>query len=149
MRQVGSPMRFACGPAKDRPPDYDGHRPLRYTVTDPAKTTNPISEHLGANARSRHAETVAKKRKTNKGKGRKAGGPKRKASRGLPDPSDHPDSTVRFIGGYEATKVYLCPGCQRDIPIGQPHLVAVPPEDADLRRHWHRGCWERRASSRF
>lgn len=45
---------------------------------------------------------------------------------------------------YEAHKAYLCPGCLRDIPAGTGHVVAVPVEAPDLRRHWHRGCWQHR-----
>ena len=51
---------------------------------------------------------------------------------------------VRYVQPYEAVKSYLCPGCNRDIPEGTFHLVAVPLEAADLRRHWHRACWENR-----
>ncbi|HVN51542.1 MAG TPA: hypothetical protein VMT43_08925 [Acidimicrobiales bacterium] len=51
---------------------------------------------------------------------------------------------VRRIQPYQATKAYLCPGCGRDIPPGTGHLVVVPPGAPDLRRHWHRGCWEAR-----
>jgi hypothetical protein len=74
--------------------------------------------------------------------------PKKKGQKTLPDPSDHPESTTRFVQPYEATKAYLCPGCRQDIPKGQGHLVAVPPDDPDLRRHWHRGCWNNRKSRR-
>ena len=55
---------------------------------------------------------------------------------------------VRRIQPYEATKRYLCPGCNRDIPPGTGHLVVVPIAAPDLRRHWHRGCWDRRATRR-
>lgn len=51
---------------------------------------------------------------------------------------------VRRVQPYEATKSYVCPGCNRDIPSGTGHIVAVPIEAADLRRHWHRGCWTNR-----
>lgn len=51
---------------------------------------------------------------------------------------------VRRVQPYEATKSYVCPGCTRDIPAGTGHVVAVPIEAADLRRHWHRGCWSAR-----
>jgi hypothetical protein len=51
---------------------------------------------------------------------------------------------TRRIQPYEARKQYLCPGCNRDIPPGLGHLVAVPPEAPDLRRHWHHACWEQR-----
>jgi len=45
---------------------------------------------------------------------------------------------------YEAHKEYVCPGCHRSIPVGMGHLVCVPHDAPDLRRHWHKGCWERR-----
>ena len=51
---------------------------------------------------------------------------------------------VRFVQPYEATKTYLCPGCNQEIPAGTGHVVAVPHEAPDLRRHWHRGCWTAR-----
>jgi len=51
---------------------------------------------------------------------------------------------VRFVQPYEAVKTYLCPGCEQDIPAGTGHMVAVPHEAPDLRRHWHRGCWAAR-----
>ncbi len=60
------------------------------------------------------------------------------------DPSAAADAETRFLQPYQATKTYLCPGCNRDIPPGMGHIVAVPPEDPDLRRHWHRGCWNNR-----
>lgn len=52
--------------------------------------------------------------------------------------------TVRRVQPYEAHKTYVCPGCNRDIPRGTGHVVAVPADAPDLRRHWHRPCWERR-----
>lgn len=61
-----------------------------------------------------------------------------------PDPSAWLPGTVRRVQPYEATKPYLCPGCGRDIPAGTGHIVAVPTEAPDLRRHWHHGCWARR-----
>jgi hypothetical protein len=57
---------------------------------------------------------------------------------------DDETCTVRFIQAPAAVKTYLCPGCHREIPPGTFHLVAVPGEDPDLRRHWHKGCWEKR-----
>lgn len=62
----------------------------------------------------------------------------------VPDMWDDDQCDVRFIQPYQATKTYICPGCNRDIPPGTGHMVAVPHEAADLRRHWHRGCWEAR-----
>jgi hypothetical protein len=42
---------------------------------------------------------------------------------------------------YAATKRYRCPGCEHWIEPGVGHLVVVPDDAPDLRRHWHRGCW--------
>jgi hypothetical protein len=69
------------------------------------------------------------------------------------DPSPELDTMglevdVRRVQPYEATKAYLCPGCNRDIPPGTGHVVAVPREAPDLRRHWHRACWTNRARRR-
>lgn len=64
------------------------------------------------------------------------------------DPSDTDDAETRFVQPYQATKTYLCPGCNRDIPPGQGHMVVVPRGEPDLRRHWHRGCWVNRSSRR-
>jgi len=57
---------------------------------------------------------------------------------------DHGEIEVRRVQPYEAVKAYVCPGCHRDIGAGTGHLVAVPIEAPDLRRHWHRSCWDRR-----
>ena len=54
------------------------------------------------------------------------------------------DVEVRSVQPYQATKTYLCPHCNRDIVPGLGHVVVVPRTAPDLRRHWHRGCWERR-----
>lgn len=55
---------------------------------------------------------------------------------------------TRFIQPYQAVKNYLCPGCNRDIPEGLGHMVAVPIDAPDLRRHWHRACWNKRETRR-
>jgi hypothetical protein len=60
------------------------------------------------------------------------------------NPESLGDLEVRFIQPYQAVKPYLCPGCNRDIPSGLGHVVVVPVDAPDLRRHWHRGCWNRR-----
>ncbi|MEM7273059.1 MAG: hypothetical protein AAF547_08280 [Actinomycetota bacterium] len=78
-------------------------------------------------------------------KGRKRKPPKRKQVPKRPDPSDTDDADVRFVQPYDARKPYLCPGCNRDIPPGMGHMVVVPRDAPDLRRHWHRGCWTNRA----
>jgi len=51
---------------------------------------------------------------------------------------------IRFIQPYQATKAYKCPGCNRQINEGLGHVVVVPLEAPDLRKHWHRGCWDKR-----
>jgi len=56
------------------------------------------------------------------------------------------DAETSFVQPYQATKTYLCPGCNRDISPGVGHIVAVPHEAVDLRRHWHRGCWNGRST---
>ena len=54
---------------------------------------------------------------------------------------------VRQIGSTAATKYYICPGCNQNIPPGVAHVVAWPRDTgrgADDRRHWHKHCWQRR-----
>ena len=54
---------------------------------------------------------------------------------------------VRQIGSGAATKFYICPGCNQNIPPGVAHIVAWPKDTgrgADDRRHWHKHCWSRR-----
>ncbi|HIF65018.1 MAG TPA: hypothetical protein EYG17_09320 [Acidimicrobiia bacterium] len=51
---------------------------------------------------------------------------------------------VRRVQPYQALKPYVCPGCNRDLPPGLGHMVAVPLDAPDLRRHWHYGCWRAR-----
>ena len=48
--------------------------------------------------------------------------------------------TVRQVTG---TKMYRCPGCQQIVRVGVEHLVVVPDDGAEERRHWHTGCWQR------
>ena len=48
---------------------------------------------------------------------------------------------VEPVQPYQARKTYLCPGCEQQIESGTGHLVVVPEEAPDLRRHWHNGCW--------
>lgn len=66
----------------------------------------------------------------------------------MDDPLWDGDVDVRRVQPYEAVKGYVCPGCNQDIPAGTGHLVAVPAEAPDLRRHWHRGCWAHRGRRR-
>jgi len=58
------------------------------------------------------------------------------------------DVEVRRIQPYQARKTYLCPGCNRDIAPGTGHVVIVPREAPDLRRHWHASCWTNRSTRR-
>ena len=48
---------------------------------------------------------------------------------------------IQVVQPYQALKTYQCPGCNRPIEPGVGHLVVLPREAPDLRRHWHRGCW--------
>jgi hypothetical protein len=51
---------------------------------------------------------------------------------------------VTFIQPYQAMKSYICPSCNQTIEAGTGHVVVVPLEAADLRRHWHKACWNNR-----
>ncbi len=51
-----------------------------------------------------------------------------------------PGFDVRHVGGEKA---YRCPGCDHEIRAGIWHLVVVPQDDPDDRRHWHTECWRR------
>jgi hypothetical protein len=61
-----------------------------------------------------------------------------------PIPEHLGELEVRFLHPFQATKRYTCPGCNHEIPPATGHYVVVPVEAPDLRRHWHRPCWERR-----
>lgn len=50
---------------------------------------------------------------------------------------------------YAARKQYLCPGCNNTIGVGVFHLVVVPDDEPDDRRHWHHGCWHKEMRRRF
>ncbi|MCB1017744.1 MAG: hypothetical protein KDB10_21840 [Acidimicrobiales bacterium] len=67
---------------------------------------------------------------------------------GHPDPWADDVVEVRYVQPYDAVKAYVCPGCNRDIPPRTHHVVAVPHGAPDLRRHWHKGCWEGRRRRR-
>jgi hypothetical protein len=54
-----------------------------------------------------------------------------------------PDLNVTPVQPYQARKEYICPGCDNTIPAGTFHLVVVPLEEPDMRRHWHHGCWHK------
>lgn len=55
---------------------------------------------------------------------------------------------VRRIQPYQATKAYTCPGCHSPLAARTGHLVVVPVDHPDDRRHWHSSCWTRRSQRR-
>ena len=59
------------------------------------------------------------------------------------------DVTVSPVQPYQATKDYMCPGCDLTIPPGTFHVVVVPNDAVDLRRHWHHGCWHKEMRKRY
>lgn len=65
-----------------------------------------------------------------------------------PDLWDDDAVEVRRIQPFQATKRYSCPGCHGTIEVGFGHVVAVPTEAPDLRRHWHTPCWDHRRTRR-
>lgn len=54
---------------------------------------------------------------------------------------DFDGRVVHPIQPYQARKSYGCPGCESVIDVGVGHVVVVPQDAPDMRRHWHRGCW--------
>jgi hypothetical protein len=51
-----------------------------------------------------------------------------------------------LVPGYDLRRVagdkpYRCPGCDLEVRPGTWHLVVVPQDAPDERRHWHEGCW--------
>ncbi|TAN20261.1 MAG: hypothetical protein EPN30_10835 [Actinomycetota bacterium] len=60
------------------------------------------------------------------------------------DPLTGYPASLKAIQGYQATKTYICPECNDIIEKGAPHLVLVPIDAPDLRRHWHNYCWVRK-----
>ena len=64
-----------------------------------------------------------------------------------PGPGDGREWFSRPIAGHAATKVYRCPFCDHEVPVGQPHTVAWPDDDVEGRRHWHTACWRRASRS--
>ncbi|MFQ5558419.1 MAG: hypothetical protein ACE5GB_13060 [Acidimicrobiales bacterium] len=64
----------------------------------------------------------------------------------MDDPESLDEVQVRFLQPYQAVKTYICPNCNREIPPRTGHYVVVPVDAVDLRRHWHRGCWDGRGT---
>jgi hypothetical protein len=54
---------------------------------------------------------------------------------------------IRLVHPYQARKAYRCPSCGHAIAAGTGHYVVVPIEAPDLRRHWHRSCWDRQRAA--
>ncbi len=65
----------------------------------------------------------------------------------ISDPITNLLSTSRKVQPYQARKLYLCPGCQSDILVGQGHYVVIPNDDPSARRHWHETCLKRALKS--
>lgn len=64
------------------------------------------------------------------------------------DPETGEPAELRRLQPYQATKTYVCPGCNQEIRPGTGHVVVVPLNDVSFRRHWHAPCWEHRAHRR-
>jgi hypothetical protein len=74
--------------------------------------------------------------------------------RAAPPPPPDPDAARSGIAPYWAqvpgsevrwnisSKQYRCPGCDHMIRPGLQHLVVVPDDDPETRRHWHTNCWQ-------
>jgi len=48
---------------------------------------------------------------------------------------------ARTIQPTQATKRYVCPGCERAVEPNTKHIVAWPVDAESHRRHWHEHCW--------
>ena len=67
-----------------------------------------------------------------------------------PEPVPMPQGaapTWALIAGFDvrrvsADKPYRCPGCDHEIRRSLWHLVVVPHDAPDERRHWHERCWQ-------
>jgi len=63
-------------------------------------------------------------------------------------PPHTPDECeIRHVQPYQAIKEYTCPFCNATIQKGLGHKVVVPVSQADDRRHFHSGCWNKYLSS--
>ena len=77
----------------------------------------------------------------------------RPLSTGLPRAAAKADGRwiVQNVAADSAVKDYRCPGCNRTVRPGTPHVVVWPDQPGigsasavDERRHWHASCWNRR-----
>lgn len=106
----------------------------------PSRKRGQEAKRAARAAERRKHRSKRKPKRSRKRRNARGGG----SVRHHPDPSDVPEAQVRFIQPADATKTYRCPGCNSEIPPGLGHMVVVPPDNPDLRRHWHRGCWTNR-----
>ncbi|MGO9559323.1 MAG: hypothetical protein ACLPQS_06045 [Acidimicrobiales bacterium] len=56
------------------------------------------------------------------------------------DPLTGRTSELQRVQPYQARKEYICPGCNQEIRIGTGHVVVVPLNEPESRRHWHTPC---------
>lgn len=76
---------------------------------------------------------------------RRPGGPSRRAADFIEDPSTGETAELQRVQPFQARKEYICPGCNQEIRVGVGHVVVVPLNAPDHRRHWHTPCYERAA----
>ncbi len=73
----------------------------------------------------------------------------RRAPEEAPSPLRRPQSEApvwALAPGFDVRRVsgerpYRCPGCDHEVRGGVWHLVVVPQEAPEERRHWHTECW--------
>lgn len=51
-------------------------------------------------------------------------------------------ATIGVVKSKHAEKTYLCPLCDRDVDVGEVHIIIVPVYFPSLRRHAHGECLE-------
>ena len=59
------------------------------------------------------------------------------------DPLTGQTAEFRRVQPFQASKEYVCPGCNQEVKAGTGHVVVVPLSAPDLRRHWHGPCFDR------
>ena len=71
--------------------------------------------------------------------------------RGFRGTQVHADGEWQVIEQLAAPKEYRCPGCDQIIAVGTANIVAWRDDQnaEHHRRHWHKGCWQRRTPRRF
>ena len=70
-------------------------------------------------------------------------GPAGRRATFVEDPLTGTMAELRRVQPYRARKEYICPGCNQEIRAGSGHVVIVPLNQPDMRRHWHTPCFER------